>query len=90
MPFPTKPPGTIAIDYRSEGGGWTLSVSDKWHRHAGGARLPPKAGLGTGIVEALVKNLQGEIAMGDAGPGTAVTISHHGAPACHDDLSAAV
>ncbi len=36
----------------------------------------PKAGLGTGIVEALVKNMQGEIQQRDADPGTAVTISH--------------
>jgi len=87
--FPDQASGTIAIDYRSEGGGWTLSVSDNGIGMPAG-RDAPKAGLGTGIVEALVKNLQGEIAMGDAGPGTAVTISHHGAPACHDDLSAAV
>jgi hypothetical protein len=38
----------------------------------------PKAGLGTGIVEALARNLQGEIQLSDASPGTAVTISHRG------------
>jgi two-component sensor histidine kinase len=38
----------------------------------------PKAGLGTGIVEALARNLQGEIQLSDASPGTAVTIIHRG------------
>ena len=87
--FPDQASGTIAIDYHSEDGDWTLSVSDN------GIGMPaghdaPRAGLGTGIVEALVKNLQGEIVMSNAGPGTAVTISRQGAPARHDELSAAV
>ncbi len=39
-------------------------------------RDAPKPGLGTGIVEALAKNLLGTIQVSDAGPGTLVTISH--------------
>jgi two-component sensor histidine kinase len=46
----------------------------------------PKAGLGTGIVEALVRNLHGEIQLSDADPGTAVTITHRGAPIANADL----
>lgn len=36
----------------------------------------PKAGLGSGIVEALAKNLLAEIVVSNAGPGATITISH--------------
>lgn len=73
--FPDDRSGTILVDYRSSGDDWTLSVTDN------GIGMPtghdaPKAGLGSGIVEALAKNLLGEIEVSDAGPGTAVTIRH--------------
>lgn len=73
--FTDERSGTIEIDYRSSGKDWTLSISDN------GIGIPvgndaPKAGLGTGIVEALVKNLEGELMLSDADPGTVVTISH--------------
>lgn len=72
--FPDQPTGKIRIEYSSAGAEWTLSVSDD------GIGMPtgneaPKAGLGTGIVEALARNLQGEIRMTDGGPGTSVTVS---------------
>lgn len=75
--FPKQESGRIVIDYRSTGTDWTLTVTDN------GVGMPvgsdaPKAGLGTGIVEALARNLQGEIQLSDASPGTAVTISHRG------------
>lgn len=75
--FPDQATGTIAIDYRSAGSDWTLSVTDNGIGMSLG-NDSPKAGLGTGIVEALTKNLQGEIRLSDAHPGTAVTITHHG------------
>jgi two-component sensor histidine kinase len=73
--FPDDQSGMIMIDYQSAGKDWTLSIRDN------GVGMPagdaaPKAGLGTGIVEALVKNLQGEIELSDADPGTLVTITH--------------
>ncbi|WP_196260448.1 sensor histidine kinase [Pelagibacterium limicola] len=73
--FPDERAGTILIDYKSSGSDWTLSVIDD------GIGIPkghnaPKAGLGSGIVEALVKNLNGEIEIRDAEPGVAVTIVH--------------
>ncbi|MDH4441094.1 MAG: histidine kinase dimerization/phosphoacceptor domain -containing protein [Rhizobium sp.] len=73
--FPDDQSGAILIDYQSAGKDWTLLIRDN------GVGMPvgdaaPKAGLGTGIVEALVKNLQGEIEMSDADPGTLVTITH--------------
>ena len=73
--FPDQRAGKIVIAYRSAGSEWTLSVADDGIGTPAGGDMP-KAGLGTGIVEALAKNLQGEIQLSDAGPGTVVTISH--------------
>jgi two-component sensor histidine kinase len=83
--FPDERTGMIAVDYSSTGKDWTLSVTDD------GIGLPtgseaPAAGLGTGIVEALSKNLQGEIQVSDAEPGTTVTIRR---VSLQDDLSEA-
>lgn len=75
--FTDQPMGRIEIDYRSTGSGWTLCVTDNGTGMPTGSDAP-KAGLGTGIVEALARNLQGEIQLSDADPGTAVTISHWG------------
>jgi two-component sensor histidine kinase len=49
----------------------------------------PKAGLGTGIVEALVKKLEGEIQLSDAHPGTVVTIRHRQGVGSRTDLPTA-
>lgn len=73
--FPDEQTGKIVIDYRSSGNDWTLAVTDNGVGMSVGSDAP-KAGLGTGIVEALAKNLEGEIQLSDAGPGSAVTISH--------------
>ncbi|MEO4000964.1 histidine kinase dimerization/phosphoacceptor domain -containing protein [Mesorhizobium sp. CAU 1732] len=83
--FQDQPMGTIVIDYSSAGTDWTLSVTDNGIGMPTGSDAP-KAGLGTGIVEALVRNLQGEIQLSDADPGTAVTITHRGAPIANADL----
>ncbi|QEE46661.1 histidine kinase [Rhizobium sp. WL3] len=86
--FTDERDGTIEIDYRSSGKDWTLSISDN------GIGMPvgndtPKAGLGTGIVEALVKNLEGEIELSDADPGTVVTIRHNEASSLRTGFSPA-
>ena len=73
--FPEEMTGTIAVDYRSSGADWTLSVSDNGIGMPTGSKAP-KAGLGTGIVEALAKNLASEIEVTDAAPGTAITVRH--------------
>lgn len=83
--FPDQPKGMIAIDYRSAGADWSLSVTDDGIGMSTGSDAP-KAGLGTGIVEALAGNLQGEIRLSDADPGTVVTITHRGAPISEADL----
>lgn len=80
--------GTIEVDYKSSGKDWTLTISDD------GIGMPfgddaPKAGLGTGIVEALVKNLEGELTISDAEPGTVVTISHEETTGRSTELSPA-
>ena len=58
--FPNERAGTIVLDYRSSSNNWTLSVTDN-EIGMPGESDSPTAGLGTGIVEALAKNLQGEI-----------------------------
>jgi two-component sensor histidine kinase len=73
--FPDQRKGKIAIRYWSEGTDWTLSVTDD------GIGIPvgdaaPTVGLGSGIVEALAKNLQAGLKIKDAEPGVAVTIHH--------------
>jgi len=75
--FPDERLGAIVIDYQSSDKGWTLLVTDNGIGMPSGSDAP-KAGLGTGIVEALVKNLGADIQVSDAGPGTAVTIKHLG------------
>lgn len=49
----------------------------------------PKAGLGTGIVEAPARNLHGTLAVSDAGPGTIVTVRHRAASNLQTHLPAA-
>ena len=69
------PKGEIKVEYASKGAGWTLSVADD------GIGMPvgmaaPKPGLGTGIVEALAKQLDATVTISDTNPGTTVTVSH--------------
>ena len=71
--FPEQKHGKITVDYRSDGPNWTLSVKDD------GIGMPTdaaKPGLGTGIVEALARQLGGHIRVADASPGTAFTLVH--------------
>lgn len=86
--FPDERTGLIEIDYQSSGQDWTLSITDN------GIGMPvgsdaPKAGLGTGIVEALVKNLEGEITLTDADPGTVVTVTRRQTPGLLTEVSPA-
>ncbi|MDP2082409.1 MAG: histidine kinase dimerization/phosphoacceptor domain -containing protein [Pseudotabrizicola sp.] len=75
--FPDQATGRIEVGYLAKGSNWTLSVTDNGIGMQAGSSAP-KAGLGTGIVEALTKNLKCELQMSEANPGTAVTISHRG------------
>ena len=76
--FPDEQRGIIRVDYAVTGiNGWTLTVSDD------GVGMPnapdmAKAGLGTSIVQALAKQLNAQINVSDAEPGTRVTLTHMG------------
>jgi two-component sensor histidine kinase len=72
FPIPNQT-GKINVDFSGTGGGWNLSVGDN------GAGMPAghasaKPGLGTGIVEALSKQLGATVSIVDANPGTRVSI----------------
>ncbi|MGM5054045.1 sensor histidine kinase [Rhizobium sp. 814_E9_N1_1] len=86
--FPDERPGAIVIDYHSSGKDWTLCVTDNGIGMPAG-REALKAGLGTGIVEALAKSLNGDIQLSDAGPGAAVTINHRESAGLRTDISTA-
>jgi two-component sensor histidine kinase len=72
--FPGSRHGTIAVDYSARGPQWTLSVSDDG---VGMDSKAAKPGLGTGIIEALARQLQARIEV-VAGAGTTVLITHSG------------
>jgi two-component sensor histidine kinase len=86
--FPERRHGKIKIDYRSDGSDWTLSVVDDGVGMPTGADKA-KPGLGTGIVEALARQMEGVIHVVDANPGTAVTLVHEGAAGSGRGLPAA-
>jgi two-component sensor histidine kinase len=80
--------GRIVVGYRSDGPKWTLSVKDN------GVGMPvghprAKAGLGTGIVEALAKHLHAGVEVSNAAPGTAVTVSGAASAAMEAETAAA-
>ena len=67
--------GKITVTFKDNEGVWLLAVSDN------GAGMPAgeaqrKAGLGTGIVEALSKQLGASVTVLDANPGTRVEVRH--------------
>ena len=66
--------GRIEVDYSSTDAGWTLSVGDNGDGMAAEADSEP--GLGTGIVEALAKQLDATVKVADQKPGTKVTVAH--------------
>ncbi len=77
--FPDNHSGRILVDYRSHGPNWTMSVSDD------GVGMPDdpgeaKPGLGTGIVEALAKQLGAEIKVARTHPGTKVSVTRASVP----------
>lgn len=72
--------GGITVEYWSRPTGWRLTVEDN------GAGMPSdpsdaKPGLGTGIVDALARQLDASVIVTGLNPGTRVAIIHMGAPA---------
>ncbi len=72
--------GKIVVSYQARGEDWTLSVADDGVGIPTG-RAAAKPGLGTGIVDALAKNLGAEISVANTRPGTMVSISRRAAVA---------
>jgi two-component sensor histidine kinase len=73
--FPDQRPGKITVGYRATGGVWTLSIDDD------GVGMPgrdaeTKPGLGSYIIEALVKQLNAHVELDDTAPGTRVRVTH--------------
>ena len=67
--------GTITLSFADNDGDWLLAVSDN------GSGMPVgnkrgKPGLGTGIVEALAKQLGATVTLVEANPGTRVEVRH--------------
>ncbi len=67
--------GEINVDYHSRGAAWTLTVGDNGLGMPG-ADAGVKPGLGTGIVDALSKQLGADVSVSDTDPGTRVSIVH--------------
>lgn len=81
--FPDDRRGKITVEYTANGSGWTLVVSDN------GIGMPVEphladSGLGTSIVHALAKQLRARITVGDANPGTTVSVVHTRLAAVND------
>lgn len=73
--FPDERKGTIAVDYRSKGQDWKLSVSDDG---VGTTKslLGATPGLGTSVIIALASQLEAIVKTEAANPGTKVSITH--------------
>jgi two-component sensor histidine kinase len=78
--FPDNRVGHIKVDYRARGSDWTLSVDDDG---VGFSTDPEQAkpGLGTGIVEALARQLDAHVNVATKDTGTKVSIVHTYVPA---------
>lgn len=73
--FPGERTGAIVVDYHAENQDWELTVTDN------GVGTPEsiakaKPGLGTGIVEALARQLEATVETTGADPGTKVSVTH--------------
>lgn len=66
--------GKIRVGYVGNDDGWTLTVDDDGNGMTAEADATP--GLGTGIVEALARQLGATVKVTDQGPGTKVTVAH--------------
>ncbi|CDZ54962.1 sensor histidine kinase [Neorhizobium galegae] len=73
--FPARRTGKIVVDYHSGEGSWSLSVGD----NGIGIPIDPalsKPGLGTGIVEAMAKQLDATFTLENLSPGTRAEVAN--------------
>src|SRR6202161_3408826 len=68
--------GQITVGYDVSGTDWKLSVADNGMGKPDGVFAQPKSGLGTGIVKALAKQLDSQVATLSGPLGTTVSITH--------------
>ena len=68
--------GQITVAYDVSGTDWKLSVADNGVGKPDGVFAQPKAGLGTGIVNALAKQLNAQVETLSGPQGTTVSITH--------------
>jgi chemotaxis protein methyltransferase CheR len=68
--------GQIIVAYNVSGTNWKLSVADNGVGRPDGVFAQPKAGLGTGIVNALAKQLNAQVDTLSDAKGTTVSITH--------------
>lgn len=73
--FPGDRHGRISVRYKARGPNWSLSVDDDGVGMSDDPEVA-KPGLGTSIVEALATQLEAEVQVGNARPGTTVEIAH--------------
>ena len=72
--FPrARPDARVLVTYESQGADWRLTVADNGIGKVVGAP-PSQGGLGSVIVDALVKQLGADLQIGDALPGVSVAI----------------
>ena len=68
--------GQITVAFDVDGTDWKLSVSDNGVRRLDGVFAQPKTGLGTGIVNALAKQLDAKVVTLCSLQGTTVSVTH--------------
>jgi two-component sensor histidine kinase len=68
--------GQITVAYNVSGTDWKLSVVDNGIGKPDGVFAQPKAGLGTGIVNALAKQLNAQVETLSDSHGTTVSVTH--------------
>jgi two-component sensor histidine kinase len=68
--------GQITVAYDVSGTDWKLTIADNGIGKPDGVFAQPKAGLGTGIVKALAKQLNAQVETLSGPQGTTVTITH--------------
>ena len=68
--------GRITVSYEVSGTDWKLSVADNGIGKPDGVFAQPKSGLGTGIVNALAKQLNSQVKTLSGPKGTTVSVTH--------------
>jgi chemotaxis protein methyltransferase CheR len=68
--------GRITVSYEVSGTDWKLSVADNGIGKPDGVFAQPKSGLGTGIVNALAKQLDSQVKTLSGPKGTTVSVTH--------------